>query len=79
MELHLRGESQVLGDTDTVRYRIYDFAIFYEDLNDLIVEQKAAGDHHVLRLSRRPTTTNWLTTLLPYALVAVVLGLCGIS
>lgn len=43
LELHLREKVKSLGDTDTVRYRIYDFAIFYEDLNDLIVEQKAAG------------------------------------
>ena len=74
LELHLREKVKSLGDTDTVRYRIYDFAIFYEDLNDLIVEQKAAGIITSYDYPAAPTT-NWLTMLLPYALVAVVLGL----
>ncbi len=74
LELHLREKVKSLGDTDTVRYRIYDFAIFYEDLNDLIVEQKAAGIITSYDYPAAPTT-NWLTTLLPYVLVAVVLGL----
>ena len=74
LELHLREKVKSLGDTDTVRYRIYDFAIFYEDLNDLIVEQKAAGIITSYDYPATPTT-NWLTMLLPYVLVAVVLGL----
>ena len=74
LELHLREKVKSLGDTDNVRYRIYDFAIFYEDLNDLIVEQKAAGIITSYDYPAAPTT-NWLTMLLPYALVAVVLGL----
>ena len=74
LELHLREKVKSLGDTDTVRYRIYDFAIFYEDLNDLIVEQKAAGIITSYDYPAAPTT-NWLATLLPYVLVAVVLGL----
>ena len=74
LELHLREKVKSLGDTDTVRYRIYDFAIFYEDLNDLIVEQKAAGIITSYDYPAAPTT-NWLTMLLPYVLVAVVLGL----
>ncbi|CDC69887.1 aTP-dependent zinc metalloprotease FtsH 1 [Oscillibacter sp. CAG:155] len=74
VELHLREKVKSLGDTDTVRYRIYDFALFYEDLNDLIVEQKAAGIITSYDYPAAPTT-NWLTTLLPYVLVAVVLGL----
>ena len=74
LELHLREKVKSLGDTDTVRYRIYDFAIFYEDLNDLIVEQKAAGIITYYDYPAAPTT-NWLTMLLPYVLVAVVLGL----
>ncbi len=74
LELHLREKVKSLGDTDTVRYRIYDFGIFYEDLNDLIVEQKAAGIITSYDYPAAPTT-NWLTTLLPYVLVAVVLGL----
>ena len=74
VELHLREKVKSLGDTDTVRYRIYDFALFYEDLNDLIVEQKAAGIITSYDYPAAPTT-NWLTLLLPYVLVAVVLGL----
>ena len=74
LELHLREKVKSLGVTDTVRYRIYNFAIFYEDLNDLIVEQKAAGIITSYDYPAAPTT-NWLTTLLPYVLVAVVLGL----
>ena len=68
LELHLREKVKSLGDTDTVRYRIYDFAIFYEDLNDLIVEQKAAGIITSYDYPAAPTT-NWLTMLLPYVLV----------
>ena len=58
----------------TVRYQVYDVDLFYSDLNDLIVAQKAAG---VLKSYDYPgpPTTNWLTVLLPYLLMAVVLGL----
>ena len=43
LELHLREKVKSLGDTDTVRYRSYDFAIFYEDLNYLIVVAGVLG------------------------------------
>ena len=58
---------------NTVHYQVYDFSLFYEDLNDLIQEQKAAGiitDYEY----PPPETTNWLEILLPWILAAVILG-----
>jgi cell division protease FtsH len=57
----------------TVQYKIYDFAVFYDDLNDLIQEQKAKGiitDYDW----PPPSTTNWLEVLLPYLLIALLMG-----
>lgn len=59
-----------LQDGKTVSCELYDFALFYQDLNDLVVQQKAAGiikkydyyaDHSV----------NWLQLLLPYVLAGL--------
>ena len=46
---------------------LYDFDLFYEDMNDLVVQQKEAGiikdyDYHA------DHSTNWLQLLLPYVL-----------
>jgi cell division protease FtsH len=46
---------------------LYDFDLFYEDMNDLVVQQKAAGvikdyDYHADR------SGNWLRLLMPYFL-----------
>ena len=60
-----------LQSGETASCDLYDFDLFYNDLNDLVVQQKAAGiltdydyyaDHSV----------NWVETLLPY-----VLGILG--
>ncbi len=60
-----------LRDGSTVSCDLYDFQVFYDDLNDLVVQQNQQGiikdytyhaDH----------STNWLQILLPY--VAVILG-----
>ena len=56
-----------LADGTTATCDLYDFAVFYEDLNDLVVRQKADGiikdyDYHA------DHSTNWLRLLLPYAL-----------
>ena len=60
----LRDKTQVTCD-------LYDFALFYEDMNDLVLRQKAQGiiedyDYHA------DHSTNWLKVLLPY-----VLGVMG--
>ena len=58
---------------ETVQYRVYDFSLFYSDLNELIQEQKAKGiitDYEY----PPPETTNWLEVLLPWILTVLVLG-----
>ncbi len=59
----------------TVSKDIYDFDLFYDDLNDLVVAQKAAGiledyDYHA------DHSPNYLTMLLPY--VVAILGVFAI-
>ncbi len=62
-----------VNGSKTVVFELYDFDLFYDDLNPLVVQQYNDGiiesynyyaDH----------STNWLALLLPYVLVAVVLG-----
>lgn len=68
--LHLREKVE---GTDTIQYRVYDVDLFYQDLNDLIVEQKAKGvltDYDY----PPPPTVNWLERLLPYVLMVLALG-----
>ena len=63
-----------LNGNDTVRYELYSFQLFYDDFNDLVQEQYAAGiiQHYDYP---EPIRTNWLLELLPFLLVAVVFGL----
>ncbi len=69
-----------LNDGTTVNCDLYDFGLFYEDMNDLVTEQAAAGiikdynywaDH----------STNWLEILLPCGLLLLgmffILGMSG--
>ena len=67
LTMELRGvpEGQ---ETETCRI---DFQLFYEDLNDLVLEQKAAG---IIQEYDYPTpkTTNWLELTLPWILAAIV-------
>ena len=60
-----------LRDGTTATCELYSFETFYEDLNDLVVEQNKAGiieayDYHA------DHSTNWVQVLLPY-----VLGVLG--
>ena len=56
-----------------MRCRIHDYTLFYNDLNDLVQEQKEAG---ILTSYSYPPPegTNWLEVLLPYLVMAVVFG-----
>jgi len=58
---------------ETVRYQLYSFDLFYEDLDPLIQEQYAKG---IIKDYDYPPreTTNWLEYLLPWILMVVVLG-----
>ena len=58
----------------SVRYQVYDFDVFYRDFHELVEEQSFKGiikDYDY----PPPETTNWLEILLPWILMAVVLGL----
>ena len=70
MILHLREKQEKFGDRDTVEYQVYDVALFYEDMNDLLVEQKAKG---ILKSYDypAPAATNWFLVLLPYLLLGL--------
>ena len=70
LTLHLR--TQVHGST-TVVHELYDFDLFYDDLNDLIQEQAAKGIITSYNY-RADHSTNWLALLLPYAAAALLLG-----
>ncbi len=58
----------------TIRYRVYDFEVFYQDFHELIETQAAKG---IIKNYDYPppATTDWLELLLPWILTAVVLGL----
>ena len=58
---------------ETVRYQLYSFDLFYEDLDPLIQEQNAKG---IIKDYDYPPreTTNWLEYLLPWILMVVLLG-----
>ncbi len=71
LTMKLREE---VDGSDTIRYELYDFQLFYDDLNDLVQQQYAEGIITAYDYPE-PETTNWVTLLLPYVLVAVVLGL----
>ena len=60
-----------LSDGSTVSCDLYDFQVFYDDLNDLVQQQHDQG---IIRdyTYHADHSTNWLQILLPY--VAVILG-----
>ena len=58
---------------ESLRCQIYSFELFYEDLNDLVQEQKAKGVITSYNYPP-PVTTNWLEVLLPWILTALLLG-----
>ena len=57
---------------EALAYEIYSFELFYEDLNDLVQEQKANGVITSYDYPP-PETTNWLEVLLPWILTALLL------
>ena len=63
-----------VNGSETVRYELYSFQLFYDDFNDLVQEQYADGiiQHYDYP---EPVRTNWLLELLPFLLTAVILGL----
>ena len=63
-----------VNGSKTVTYKLYSFQLFYEDLNDLVLEQYHKGIIKSYDYPE-PQTTNWLSVLLPYVAMAAVLGL----
>ena len=59
-----------LTDQSTAACQLRDFDLFYDDLNDLVVEQYAKG---IITSYDYPyaSSTNWLQVLLPYVLAAM--------
>ena len=57
---------------EALAYEIYSFELFYEDLNDLVQEQKAKGVITSYNYPP-PESTNWLEVLLPWILTALLL------
>ena len=68
--MHLWEEVQ---GSKTVRYRLYDFQLFYDDLNDLVQQQYSRG---VIKAYDYPDpeTINWLAEFLPWLLVLAAVG-----
>jgi cell division protease FtsH len=70
LTMHLREK---VNGSDTATYDLYDFNLFYDDLNSLVQDQASRGviksyDYHA------DHSTNWILTLGPYLLMAAVLG-----
>jgi len=61
------------GEETPSRYQIYSFDLFYEDLNDLVQDQKARGVITAYDYPP-PETTNWLELLLPWVLTALIIA-----
>ena len=59
-----------LKDQTTVTCPIRDFTLFYDDLNDLVVEQYSKGIITQYDYPAAPGT-NWLQVLLPYVLAVM--------
>ena len=72
--LPLKLREAVDGKTE-LRKELYDFDLFYDDLNDLVVEQKAAGSLEDYNYSANHSP-NYLAIALPY--VIAVAGLFAI-
>ena len=58
-----------LADKTTVTCQLYSFDLFFDDLNDLVVQQYETG---IITSYNYPArSTNWLQLLLPYALAVM--------
>ena len=70
--LTMKLRTEIRGSTTAV-YELYDFDLFYDDLNALVQQQAEKGiitsyEYHA------DHSTNWLVLLLPYVLAAAILG-----
>ena len=70
--LTMKLRTEIRGRTTAV-YELYDFDLFYDDLNALVQQQAEKGiitsyEYHA------DHSTNWLALLLPYVLAAAILG-----
>ena len=70
LTLHLREE---INGSEVVRYDLYDFNLFYDDMNPLIEEQYARGVI-VSYNYQQDHSTDWLQLLLPWLLAALMIG-----
>ncbi len=62
-----------LTDGTTTSCRVHDYTLFYNDLNDLVKEQSAAGI--ITSYSYPPPEgTDWLGLILPYVFMALLFG-----
>ncbi len=71
LRMNLKEE---VNESKTLVYDLYDFEVFYNDLNELVQDQSARGiiksyNYHA------DHSTNWLELLLPWILTALLLGL----
>ena len=65
-----------LDGSKTIRYRLYDFQLFYDDLDDLVQLQHGMGIITSYDYPP-PETTDWLELLLPALLILAAVGLMG--
>ena len=74
LTMNLREERE--DGVKTLHYRLYDFQLFYDDLNELVRTQYHKGilTHYDYP---PPKTTNWLEILLPALLTLLAVGLMG--
>ena len=70
LTLHLKEE---LNGSRVLRYNLYDFQLFYNDLNDLIEDQYARGIIQSYNY-QQDHSTDWIQTLLPWILAAAMIG-----
>ena len=61
------------GSEETVRCKVHDYTLFYNDLNELIRAQKEAGVITSYDYPP-PAGTDWFKLLLPYLLMALLIG-----
>ena len=74
LTMNLREERE--DGVKTLRYHLYDFQLFYDDLDELVRTQHARGilTHYDYP---PPETTNWLELLLPGLLILAAVGVMG--
>ncbi len=63
--------TMVTHDGQTYEYRLLDISLFYNDLNDLVQQQRASGIIEEYNY-KEPTEIPWWVSLLPYVLLIVL-------